>query len=54
MIGARPNRGELNDLIQGSLQGLIGRIKDVQFLGKGFYHVELDTIDSVSNIAQLI
>jgi hypothetical protein len=48
----RPNRGELKDLIHGSLQDFNGRIKDIQFLGKGFYHVEVDTIDAVSNLLQ--
>ena len=52
VIGAWPNRGELKDLIQGSLQDFSGRIKDVQFLGKGFYHVEVDTIDAVRNLLQ--
>jgi hypothetical protein len=31
VIGARPNRGQLKDLMQGSLQDFSGRIKDVQF-----------------------
>ena len=47
VVGARPNRGECKDLFQASLNGLIGRIMDVQFMGRGFYHVELDTIESV-------
>ena len=47
MVGARPNRGECKDLLQASMQGLIGRIRDVQFMGSGFYHVELDTMEAV-------
>ena len=47
VVGARPNRGECKDLLQASMHGLIGRIIDVQFMGRGFYHVELDTIESV-------
>ena len=47
MVGARLNRGECKDLLQASMHGLIGRITDVQFMGRGFYHVELDTTESV-------
>ena len=47
MVGARPNRGECKDLLQDSMKGLIGRIRDVQFMGSGFYHVELDTMEAV-------
>ena len=47
VVGARPNRGECKDLLQASMNGLIGRITNVQFMGTGFYHVELDTIESV-------
>ena len=47
VVGDRPNRGECKDLLQASMHGLIGRITDVQFMGRGFYHVELDTIELV-------
>ena len=47
VVGAWPNRGVCKDLLQASMNGLIGRITDVQFMGRGFYHVELDTIESV-------
>ena len=45
VVGARPNRGESKDLLHASMHGLIGRIMDVQFMGREFYHVELDTIE---------
>ena len=47
VVGARPNRGECKDLLQASMHRLIGRIIDVQFMGREFYHVELDTIESM-------
>ena len=53
MVGARPNRGECKDLLQASMQGLIDRIRDVQFMGRGFYNVDLDTIESVGTERRL-
>ena len=46
-MGSRLNKGECKDLLQASLQGLIGMIRDVQFMGRGFYHMELDMLESV-------
>ena len=50
VIGARPNRAELRDLIQGTLADAIGSVLDVQFLGKGFYHLELETREATYSI----
>ena len=47
IIGLRPNGGDLRDLLQAAFQHRIGKIVDVQFLGHAFYHVELDTDESV-------
>ena len=47
VIGLRPNRGDLRDLLQAAFQHRIGKIIDVQFLGHAFYHLELDTAESV-------
>ena len=47
IIGLRPNRGDLRDLLQAAFQHRIGKIVDVQFLGHAFYHLELDTAESV-------
>ena len=47
VVGARPNRGEMKDLLQAAYAKDIGRVADVQFLGKGFYHVELESSDAV-------
>ena len=47
VIGLRPNRGDLRDLLQAAFQHHIGKIIDVQFLGHGFYHLELDTAESI-------
>ena len=43
VIGARPNRGKLRDLLQGRLQDIIEKITNIQILGKGFYHLELES-----------
>ena len=47
VIGLRPNRGDLRDLLQAAFQHRIGKIVDVQFLGHAFYHLELDIAESV-------
>ena len=43
-------RGELCDLLQGTLQAEIGKVCEVHFMGRGFYHVELETPESVSKV----
>ena len=47
VLGLRPNRQELRHLLQARLQAEIGRIEDVQFLGRGYYHVEFQDEASV-------
>ena len=47
IIGLRPNTGDLRDLLQAAFQHRIRKIVDVQFLGHAFYHLELDTVESV-------
>ncbi len=50
VLGSRPSRGELRDLLQGTLQAEIGKVCEVHFMGRGFYHVELETPESVSKV----
>jgi hypothetical protein len=42
VVGARPNRHDLMDLLYARLQDSICGILDVQFLGRGFYHIKLE------------
>ena len=37
IIGSRPSRGELRDQLQGALLAEVGKIKDIQILGRSFY-----------------
>ena len=46
-MGGRPNRTELCHLLQARLQGELAQIIDIQFLGKGCYHVEFNSYDMV-------
>ena len=39
VVGSRPNRAILRDWLQSCLQEDLGRLKDIAFMGKGFYHV---------------
>ena len=41
MLGSRPNRGELVDLLQATMNAQIDIVREVHFLRKGFYHVEI-------------
>ena len=50
MFGSRPNRQEIKDLIYGRLHMEINVIKDVQFLGRGYYHIEFANTESVSMV----
>ena len=50
IIGSRPSRGELRDLIYGRLQLEAETIKSIQFLGKGFYHIEFMQASTVQMI----
>ena len=39
VVGSRPNRPLLHDWLQSCLQENLRRMKDITFMGKGFYHV---------------
>ena len=42
VVGSRPNRGLLRDMLQGKYHAQVGGIKEVQLLGKGFYQIVLE------------
>ena len=44
IVGSRPNRGLLRDLIQSKMQSTV---KHVQLLGMGFYHIEFSDASAV-------
>ena len=50
MVGSRPNRGLLRDMLQGKFHSQVGGIKEVQLLGKGFYQIVLEDKDSATNL----
>ncbi len=50
VIGSRPSRGELRDLLYGKMQQGAEVIQDVQFLGRGFYHIEFVDASTVQGI----
>ena len=41
VIGGQPSHGELHHLMQARFQEELHRIVDIQFLGKGCYHVDM-------------
>ena len=43
IVGSRPSRGEFRDLLQSRLLAEVGKITDVQVLGRGFYQVEFES-----------
>ncbi|KAH7277723.1 hypothetical protein KP509_38G003800 [Ceratopteris richardii] len=47
IVGSRPNRGELRDLLYRRLQLEATTIKDVQPLGKGYYQIEFNREETV-------
>ena len=51
VVGSRPNRPLLRDWLQSCLQENLGRMKDISFMGKGFYHV---TVMPETNIDKII
>ena len=53
VMGSRPNRGLLRDMLQAKFHSQIGGIKEVQALGKGFYQIILEDKDSASNLITL-
>ena len=50
ILGSRPSRGELTDLLYGSLQVEADKIQDIQLLGKGFYLIEFEHSSSVQRL----
>ncbi len=53
VIGSKPNRKDLRDMMYGAMQDRVGKIVDVQILGRGFYHVEFAEVESVMALLQL-
>ena len=51
VVGSRPNRAILCDWLQSCLQEDLGRLKDIAFMGKGFYHV---TVMPETNICKIV
>ena len=52
VVDSRPNRPLLRGwLLQSCLQENLGRMKDITFMGKGFYHV---TVMPKTNICKII
>ena len=49
-VGGRPNRAELRHLLQARLQGELAPIIDIQFLGKGRYHIEFNSGNMVDKL----
>ncbi|MCO5572365.1 hypothetical protein L7F22_026118 [Adiantum nelumboides] len=49
-VGTRPSRGELRDLLQARLLADVGKILDVQFLGRGHYQIEFESPQSVAQV----
>ena len=49
-MGSHPNRGLLQDTLQGKYHSQVGGIKEVQPLGKGFYQIILEDKDSTTNL----
>jgi hypothetical protein len=47
IFGSRPNRQELKELLYAQLQVEAHVIKDVQLMGKGFYHIEFSKAENV-------
>ena len=53
VIGGRPSRGELRHLMQARFQEELHQIVDIQFLGRGCYHVEFPVADMVMKLLLL-
>ena len=51
VVGSRPNRALLRDWMQSCLREDLGRMKDITFMGKGFYHV---TMMPETNIGKIV
>ena len=52
VTSSRPNRGELRDLLQGQLLAEIGKIVDIQPLGRGYYQVEFLTLEMATKVRE--
>ena len=50
IVGTRPSRGNVRDVLQARLLADVGRITDVQILGRGFYQVEFADVKSVATV----
>ena len=50
VIGVLPSRGELRHLLQARFQEDLSRVVDIQFLGKGCYHVEFLAAEMVMKL----
>jgi hypothetical protein len=47
VFGSQPNRQELCELLYARLQTEASKIKDIQFMGKGFYYIEFSQQETV-------
>ena len=50
LFGFCRNRALVKDLLQAHMRQGVGMVRDVQILGKGFYHVEFDTTEAVEEL----
>ena len=53
VAGFRPSRGEMRDLLQARLLADVGKIVDVQTLGRSFYQIEFEASDMAARVLQL-
>ena len=53
VAGFRPSRGEMRDLLQARLLADVGKIVDVQTLGRSFYQIEFEAPDMAARVLQL-
>lgn len=54
VAGIRPSRGEMRDLLQAQLLTNVGKIVDVQTLGRSFYQIDFETPDMFTRVLQLV
>ena len=50
LVGSRPSRGGLRDLLQGYLLADAGKIIDIQPLGRNYYQVEFETAEMAAHV----
>ena len=53
VVGSRPNRAMLCDWLQSCLHRDLGKLKDIAFMGKGFYHVTMMPETNICKIVDL-